>query len=198
MCKNMKLVVILFACFVRAESSEVCEADWDYRGKKMNGPTDWSKTHPSCSRSLQSPINIDLKQLSPPNRDNVIWFDNYYTHPAAGETYTLSNNGHTLIFKLPENTCYYLKKGPDTFVPMQAHIHFGSLDIKGSEHSINGRYSQAEVRLLLSYRDLNLSYLLLFPSIAFRYILSIEIQSTILLTSCYTVTVCWSWARLLI
>lgn len=145
---NMKLVIILFACFVRAESHKVCTTDWDYKGEKLNGPKDWSKTHPFCAGLLQSPITIHRTQISPPSSDSIIWFDNYYMHPAAGETYTLSNNGHTLIFEFPLDTQYYLKKGQNTFIPLQANIHFGSRFHKGSEHGLNGNYFQAEIHIV--------------------------------------------------
>ncbi|XP_057297492.1 carbonic anhydrase 6-like [Hydractinia symbiolongicarpus] len=142
------LTILMFAYLAYVECDEVCTADWNYKGGKLNGPKDWYKTNPQCAGSLQSPINIDLSRTIRTSRKNIISFHNYNKPPKTGETYTFSNNGHTLVIDIPESTLYYLKKGGNKFVPIQAHIHFGSPIKKGSEHSLNRKFFQGEMHLV--------------------------------------------------
>lgn len=111
------------------------------------GPEDWKEVYPHCAETAQSPINIrtstvkknsDLKglQFTCGNADGKVSGD-------------LSNNGHapTLKINKPGGTAT-LTGGPlgsSVYKLEQLHFHFGCVDSRGSEHTVNGKPTSGEV-----------------------------------------------------
>lgn len=131
---------------VLASEHGTCSSQWSYSG--AHGPDQWYKKNPRCSGNSQSPINIDDDDVSSPKRENLLIYNNYYNRPRSSMTYKLSNNGHALIYTFPSENINYLRKGSQKYIPMQAHLHFGSMIRKGSEHTLDGRHYQAEIHIV--------------------------------------------------
>lgn len=140
-------VVTLFAFIVVASASE--GAPW-YYGETVYGPVDWKEVYPHCAEKAQSPINIrtstvkknsDLKglQFNCDNADGKVSGD-------------LSNNGHAPTLKIdkPKGTAT-LTGGPlgsNVYKLEQLHFHFGCLDDRGSEHTVNSKPASGELHLV--------------------------------------------------
>jgi len=116
---------------------------WDYAAE---GPSTWEG---KCLGKAQSPINIDVPSAldAGSNAEKKVMAHNYWTEPYV-DHYTLKNNGHALQIDLPSNTTYQLKKGKQTYVPLQVHIHFDPVTGKGSEHTLNGKKYFAEIHMV--------------------------------------------------
>ena len=87
----------------------------------ISGPKFWKTKYPNCDGerrfSHQSPININSSNLVKPSYGNKIIKNNYDTPPTdASKEYELLNNGHTLMFKLPKNNQYRIRKGECLYV----------------------------------------------------------------------------------
>ena len=144
----MKVAILIF-CLVVAISNKFCEA-WSYRGE--HGPDHWAEEPiPGASNCLgnhQSPINIDTSKTQyhrfPPftmRGYNV--FDKRTTRPVS-----IENNAHTVQVNLHGD--YYLSGGglPSTYKAVQFHLHWGSNDTIGSEHTLNNVYHPAEMHIV--------------------------------------------------
>ncbi|OWF36341.1 carbonic anhydrase-like [Mizuhopecten yessoensis] len=137
------LLVQLFGVFhVISEA-----ADWSYTG--THGPGHWDDTYPICGQSSQSPIDLpstvyynpDLKPFS---------FNNY--NDLSDFTLRLHNNGHGAQVDITSGNIedVTITEGglPGTFKAAQLHFHWGSVDTKGSEHTMNGIAYPMEVHIV--------------------------------------------------
>ena len=110
------------------------------------GPEGWSKYFPTCGKkNRQSPINLNLSSNQLVDRDTLILYHNYFLYPYA--KYSLVNTGHSLQVNLPGNTYYRLIRNYNVWIPMQLHLHYSTTNEMGSEHKVNGKKYQAEVRV---------------------------------------------------
>lgn len=70
---------------------------------------------------------------------------NYDMKP-TDNNFTLINNGHTLQVGFPEKFFNVSGGGlTGVYTTVQAHLHWGSDDKQGSEHTMNGKKYPAEV-----------------------------------------------------
>ncbi|XP_044847332.1 carbonic anhydrase 14 isoform X3 [Mauremys mutica] len=105
---------------------------WTYSGR--HGQTHWSNDYPDCGRQAQSPIDIETKSVQhdpalPPIEPQG------YRSPGNG-TFTLRNNGHTVVMSLPPSM--FLRGLPQTYAAVQLHFHWGSGEQdEGSEHQLH-------------------------------------------------------------
>ena len=76
---------------------------------------------------------------------------NYNTIP-AGVNFTAINNGKGLTISFDSNV-YNVSGGnlPGTFTTVQFHLHWGSSNDKGSEHTVDGMMYPAEVCYVRCY-----------------------------------------------
>ena len=76
---------------------------------------------------------------------------NYDMKP-TDNNYTLINNGHTLQVGFPEKFFNVSGGGlTGVYTTVQAHLHWGSDDKQGSEHTMNGKKYPAEVSKWRTY-----------------------------------------------
>ncbi|XP_072572760.1 carbonic anhydrase 14 isoform X2 [Paramormyrops kingsleyae] len=115
----------------------------------------WSKSFPDCGGVWQSPIDVETSAL---HHDpslmpvNVVGY-----HKPGHDPFTLSNNGHTVKMSLP---AWQLGGLPWKFTAVQLHFHCGrDWDgsgglAGGSEHTVDGRRSAAELHVVHYNSDL--------------------------------------------
>ncbi|XP_053375939.1 carbonic anhydrase-like [Mercenaria mercenaria] len=139
------VVCVLLAAFVSEVFSSAGNV-WTYRGSL--GPDHWHLDYPHCGGVKQSPISvvtndviIDTDRLTP------IVLRGYET--VSNVTYTLENNGHTVLVDLNDKHSEMSGGGlPGTFVAQQFHFHWGATDERGSEHDVNGIHFPMEMHLV--------------------------------------------------
>ncbi|CAL4070881.1 unnamed protein product, partial [Meganyctiphanes norvegica] len=113
------------------------------------GPDFWGLINPDwslCSKGRrQSPIDVNpAKLLYDPNL-RLLHVDK---HRISGQ---LENNGHSVVLSLDGGkTMLNITGGPLSYRYQltEAHLHYGSSDLMGSEHTINGRSFPAELQVL--------------------------------------------------
>ncbi|KAM5180676.1 carbonic anhydrase 4 [Mantella aurantiaca] len=125
------------------------EGSWCYEilqasGINCIGPREWT-TIGSCNKKEQSPINIitkktefkDLKQFT---------FSGYDAEHDA----ELKNNGHSAQLNLNTQAEITISGGglEGTYKASQLHFHWGSSNMLGSEHSIDGERYAAELHIV--------------------------------------------------
>lgn len=116
---------------------------WGY--KRDNGPHTWAVQFPLAAGHGQSPIDIVTGDLV---------FDYYIAAVplkisyVEEEAYEATNTGES--FKVDISNVSELQGGPlkDTFRLAQFHLHWGSEDSHGSEHTIDGQTYAAELHLV--------------------------------------------------
>ncbi|XP_066982732.1 carbonic anhydrase-related protein 10-like [Macrobrachium rosenbergii] len=119
---------------------------WTYEG--ISGPDFWGIINPDwslCSKGRrQSPIDIDPARLLYDPNLRLLHVDK---HRVSG---SLENTGHSVVLtldsgKVPLN----VTGGPLSYRYQltEAHLHYGAVDLMGSEHTINGRAFPAEIQL---------------------------------------------------
>jgi carbonic anhydrase len=92
-------------------------------------------------------INLEFHCM--PIIGNPITFsDNFWTENAEGEFF---NNGHTVEFKVDLPNEYNFTGGPfgdEEYQFLQLHFHWGSVDTRGSEHTIRGKQFPMEMHMV--------------------------------------------------
>ncbi|MEQ2247733.1 hypothetical protein ILYODFUR_012199 [Ilyodon furcidens] len=136
------LLILTFCYWTAASSAD--EITWSYSG--FVGQSEWSEYFPDCGGTSQSPVDVITTQTKyDPNLIPVtpLGYSQTGSHP-----FSLHNNGHTVIVELPE--WMVLRGLPWVFTAVQLHFHWGSggPGHGGSEHTINGRSSEAELHVV--------------------------------------------------
>ncbi|XP_048117680.1 carbonic anhydrase 14 isoform X4 [Alosa alosa] len=136
--------LVLILLFWLGAGSRAADIYWTYSGQM--GQPQWSEFFPDCGGSGQSPINVDSAQTKFEPRLPAIRPLGYSQH--SNEPFTLSNNGHTVVMPLPS----WMGIGglPWQFSAVQLHLHWGNgaSVATGSEHTINGRSTAAELHIV--------------------------------------------------
>ncbi|KAK3775480.1 hypothetical protein RRG08_027235 [Elysia crispata] len=107
----------------------------------------WALTYEACGGQRQSPIDIlpSGSQLDETLPD--FQFYNYDT--TQGIAMELSNNGHTAEVSFTSGTISIAGGGlGETYVAAQFHLHWGSTNMKGSEHKVDGNAYPAELHIV--------------------------------------------------
>uniref|UniRef100_A0A8D2DW52 Carbonic anhydrase n=1 Tax=Sciurus vulgaris TaxID=55149 RepID=A0A8D2DW52_SCIVU len=113
---------------------------WRYGG---NPP--WPQVSPACAGRFQSPIDIRpeltafSRALRPPQLQG-------FALPPRPEL-RLRNNGHTVQLTLPPGLEMALGPGRE-YRALQLHLHWGTSDRPGSEHSVDGHHFPAEIHVV--------------------------------------------------
>ncbi|XP_040192843.1 carbonic anhydrase 4 isoform X2 [Rana temporaria] len=108
------------------------------------GPREW-KTLGSCGKSEQSPINIVTKNTEFKKTLKAFHFSGY----DAENDLTIANNGHSAQLSLEGKGVTISGGGLDgTYTALQFHFHWGSIEMHGSEHSIDGERYPAELHIV--------------------------------------------------
>ncbi|KAI4874000.1 hypothetical protein NFI96_032080 [Prochilodus magdalenae] len=110
------------------------------------GQSEWSEFFPECGGPSQSPVDVDTSRtrydssLAP---IKPLGYSQYGRDP-----FTLSNNGHTVAMALP--SWMGVAGLPWQFSAVQLHLHWGNgVGVAtGSEHTIDGRSTSAELHVV--------------------------------------------------
>ncbi|XP_022332513.2 carbonic anhydrase 2-like [Crassostrea virginica] len=149
-CQSKKLTsnhVLVFLRCVHQSSINQQRPPWNYDRlsnwgyDENNGPATWPENFPEGQGRQQSPIDIqtDRVQYDPTLANNPLRFSYGVCRGASVE-----NTGRSL--KININQKSEVTGGPlkDTYHFEQFHLHWGSKNDKGSEHTINGKLYAAE------------------------------------------------------
>ncbi|KAH3885053.1 hypothetical protein DPMN_009041 [Dreissena polymorpha] len=143
------MTVVLLLCIIASQLTLVLSSAgnfWTYKGSL--GADHWHLDYPHCGGIRQSPIDLQT-------RDVVV--DQTYLSPLVFSGYDrvsnlffrLENNGHTVQVGLNDKTMEITGGGLGaTFVAEQFHFHWGAVDERGSEHSVNGRHFPMEMHIV--------------------------------------------------
>jgi len=114
--------------------------EWTYEESEL-----WPDLYPTCGGENQSPINLDTRRSFPFSYKNPIDFKNYDTVDGAW-----SNDGHALRFDLSPSSNARICGGPleGCYKLLQFHFHWGNQADQGSEHTVNGQATAAELHLV--------------------------------------------------
>ncbi|CAM1330275.1 CA2 (predicted) [Pycnogonum litorale] len=120
---------------------------WGY--EETNGPDTWYSRYPSSRGNRQSPINIELSKV---NRDRQMSFSRPLScnYQPKCQKFILTNTGASWMVKVIGRGSV-LEGGPlgaDRYELVQFHSHWGKLDDKGSEHTVNGKQYAAEIHFV--------------------------------------------------
>jgi len=152
---SLFLSVSLFVCISNA-------ADWSYTGDY--GVDKWNTAFPvSCGGRMQSPIDIQSKNLTKNNTLTSFVFSQGYEDQSSLSSYELINNGHTVQLNVldgPQTTLSISGGGlPGTEYKLaQFHMHWGSQGCVGSEHTLDGQHFPMELHLVHYNTKYNFSY----------------------------------------
>ncbi|XP_050799593.1 carbonic anhydrase 9 isoform X2 [Gopherus flavomarginatus] len=113
---------------------------WSYADKD-----EWQLEFPFCGGQKQSPINIDTNSTIFSRELQPIVLAGYNLDPS--EQLSLMNNGHTVVLRLPGSLT--IASGyPQEYRAMQLHLHWGSPEGPGSEHTVDGRRYDGEIHMV--------------------------------------------------
>lgn len=145
------LAVVLCLALAVALCAAADAPTWGYSESSTTllGPSKWSQIAPACAGNTQSPIDINtnVRTVNPLYGALNISY-------SPDRTVDLANNGHTTVVSDLSNTMYL---DDLIYVPgvlngayrlAQFHLHWGQVDTSGSEHTLNGRGSPAEMHLV--------------------------------------------------
>jgi len=149
-----KTQILWFTGFVHilVDSVHILNPNNDLRGSlwgygTLDGPVTWLDEYPSCNGSLQSPINLSpsFAEYSDPGPIRLVGYDMEFGA-------SLENNGHTVVMSLTSRMKPYMfggrLPGTERFEFLQCHWHWGSSDIQGSEHRLDGEAFPMELHLV--------------------------------------------------
>ncbi|XP_054162196.1 carbonic anhydrase 12-like, partial [Oppia nitens] len=106
--------------------------------------SNWSKQFSQCGGRKQSPINIETKTLK--NKEMSF---KYYNYDNKNYVYNVLNTGYSISTIIQHSKT---KPGIDfestMYIFDRFHIHWGNQDDNGSEHSIDNKFSAAEIHLV--------------------------------------------------
>lgn len=116
---------------------------WGY--EKNNGPALWHENFPVAKGNRQSPIDISTKACQV---DNQLCSKPFQINYSTEKNAEVSNTGSSIKVQIKEVS--EIKGGPleGTWRLEQFHLHWGSSNDRGSEHTIDGKTYAAELHLV--------------------------------------------------
>ncbi|KAF5901918.1 carbonic anhydrase 14-like, partial [Clarias magur] len=113
---------------------------WGYHDQRS-----WKRAFTNCSGTSQSPIDIVTRDVIYSPSLPAIELEGY---DLTGQPeLTLQNNGHTLQLQLP-NTMQIVKGFDEVYLAAQLHFHWGTIEVPGSEHTIDNVHFPAELHVV--------------------------------------------------
>ncbi|XP_060145442.1 carbonic anhydrase 6 [Globicephala melas] len=109
--------------------------EWTYSDGVLD-EAHWPREYPDCGGKRQSPIDLQREK---------VWYNpslralNLSGYEVQHGAFLMINNGHTVQISLPPTMCMTAANGTQ-YIAQQMHFHWGgaSLEISGSEHTIDG------------------------------------------------------------
>uniref|UniRef100_A0A8C7CDZ6 carbonic anhydrase n=1 Tax=Oncorhynchus kisutch TaxID=8019 RepID=A0A8C7CDZ6_ONCKI len=119
---------------------------WVCVRKGSVGQSKWADYFPDCGGKAQSPVDVATVQTQYDPSLGPLTPLGYSQH--GNKPFSLYNNGHTVVIPLPG----WMGLGglPWQFTAVQMHLHWGNgaPEAGGSEHTINGQSSAAELHVV--------------------------------------------------
>jgi len=120
-------------------------SQWSYEGE--TGPANWAKFYPPAGGNTQSPINIETEKAE---------YDQQLSEKPLSFTYDdncfkfVENTGASFNVTGTPEAVSHVTGGPvkDDFKFLQFHIHWGTQHEEGSEHTVNGKMTEAELHIV--------------------------------------------------
>lgn len=113
---------------------------WSYGGTRL-----WPQVSPACAGRFQSPVDIRPQLTSFRRTLQPLELLGYELPPLP--ELSLCNNGHTVQLTLPPGLKMALGPGQE-YQALQLHLHWGTSDHPGSEHTVNGHRFPAEIHVV--------------------------------------------------
>ncbi|XP_051013179.1 carbonic anhydrase 9 [Acomys russatus] len=113
---------------------------WSYGGTRL-----WPQVSPACAGRFQSPVDIRPELTSFCHTLQPLELVGYELQPHP--ELSLCNNGHTVQLTLPPGLKMALGPGQE-YRALQLHLHWGTSDHPGSEHTVNGHRFPAEIHVV--------------------------------------------------
>lgn len=151
--KIIRLTLINVFFFIVVAAFRVCSAAgaWSYDDHHDDGPSHWEKTFPDCGKAQQSPINIE-PSLSSYREIAPMQFEDYDSLPDR-YSYRLINNGHTVQLNVERGDMFISNADlRGRYRLAQFHLHWGSTNDQGSEHTLDGHRYPMEIHFV-HYND---------------------------------------------
>ncbi|XP_055453538.1 carbonic anhydrase 9 isoform X2 [Psammomys obesus] len=105
----------------------------------------WPQVSPACAGRFQSPVDIRPELTVFCRALQPLELVGYGRQPR--QELSLCNNGHTVQLTLPPGLRMALGPGQE-YLALQLHLHWGSSDRPGSEHTVNGHRFPAEIHVV--------------------------------------------------
>ncbi|XP_039090942.1 carbonic anhydrase 6 [Hyaena hyaena] len=120
-------------------------SQWTYSEGALD-QAQWRKEYPSCGGKRQSPINLQRRKVQYNPFLKALNLTGYEYQ--AGE-FPMTNNGHTVQISLPPTMRMAAADGTE-YIAKQMHFHWGgeSLEVSGSEHTVDGIRFVAEIHIV--------------------------------------------------
>lgn len=125
-------------------------SSWGYdNGPEGGRPGNWSDNYPTCGGNAQSPINLDETIATYDSALGALELTGYGSLQTNKEL-VMTNNGHTVSVAVTGNATISLGVPGLTGVYnlVQFHLHWGTVDAQGSEHTVGGSPFPAEIHLV--------------------------------------------------
>uniref|UniRef100_A0A8C6QRS1 Carbonic anhydrase n=1 Tax=Nannospalax galili TaxID=1026970 RepID=A0A8C6QRS1_NANGA len=113
---------------------------WSYRDTPP-----WPQVSPACAGRFQSPVDIRPEATAFCRTLPPLELLGYELQPLP--ELSLSNNGHTVQLTLPQGLKMALGPGQE-YRALQLHLHWGTSDHPGSEHTVDGHRFPAEIHVV--------------------------------------------------
>ncbi|XP_021104127.1 carbonic anhydrase 9 isoform X2 [Heterocephalus glaber] len=114
-----------------------------HRDQKGNPP--WPQVSPDCAGRFQSPVDIRPELTSFRHALGPLQLLGFELQPRP--ELRLRNNGHTVQLTLTPGLEMALSPGRE-YRALQLHLHWGSSDRPGSEHTVDGQRFPAEIHVV--------------------------------------------------
>lgn len=138
------LVAFLSIAFGTIEGAS--GSSWSYG--ESDGPGHWESAYPNCGLTRQSPINLPNSQDMVYNSDLKPFMLKGFKNPQDYKLEIL-NNGHTVQVNVEEGDLTVEGGGlPGRFKTAQFHFHWGSDNMRGSEHLSDGSSYPMELHVV--------------------------------------------------
>jgi len=140
--------ILVFLAFL-ALSSTAQAASWDYSNNSY-----WqTQGYPECGgNGKQSPIDIDTSLATQMTlvEDDFANFTFSVGYKIVTSGPLINDGGHTLKFSVDESHGARISGGPlnNSYILNQFHLHWGSTNGQGSEHTLNGEMFDGELHLV--------------------------------------------------
>ncbi|CAO2580566.1 Carbonic anhydrase 9 [Lemmus lemmus] len=129
-------------------SHEDGKGQWSSASKvrlRYPGTLLWPQVSPACAGRFQSPVDIRPELTSFCRALQPLELLGYELQPLP--ELSLRNNGHTVQLTLPPGLKMALGPGQE-YRALQLHLHWGTSDHPGSEHTVNGHHFPAEIHVV--------------------------------------------------